>query len=118
MEGTDYIMEASTLGRKLFDIKVKGISGFENDLYEYRMLVTNIEEQDEAILVMRQINARIAILEDMLQYSGSTDAQLKKIDKLLTDFKELREQLAKKITYKDKYIGIVVNYPAIKGLDY
>ena len=82
------------------------------------MLITNIDEQDEAILVMRQLNARIAILEDMLQNPNASEYQKKKIDELCNNFRELREKLSKKVTYKDRYIGITVNYPAIKGLDY
>lgn len=106
------------LTKSMFNMKMKGITGFESDLYEYRMLITNIDEQDEAILVMRQLNARIAILEDMMQNLNATEQQKKKIDALCNGFRELREQLSKKVTYKDRYIGITVNYPAIKGLDY
>ena len=106
------------VGRKLFDMKMKGISSFENDLYEYRMTVTNIDEQDEAILVMRQINARLAILEDMLTNKDASENQKQKIFKLIDQFKELRDILSRKVTYKDRYVGVIVNYPAIKGLDY
>ena len=112
------IISEGVLTKNMFDMKMKGIIGFENDLYEYRMLIANIDEQDEAILVMRQLNARIAILEDMMRNPNATDTQRIKIDKLLDGFKEVREKLAKKVTYKERYVGIVVNYPAIKGLDY
>lgn len=114
----DMSLIESAVGKKLFSMKMKGISGFENDLYEYRMMVTNIEEQDEAIMLMRQINSRLSILEDMLENKNGNEAQVKKINKLIDGFKELREDLAKKVTYKDRFIGVVVNYPAIKGLDY
>lgn len=106
------------LTKSMFNMKMKSIASFESDLYEYRMLITNIDEQDEAILVMRQLNARIAILEDMLQNPNASEYQKKKIDELCNNFRELREKLSKKVTYKDRYIGITVNYPAIKGLDY
>lgn len=114
----DMSLIESVVGKKLFNLKMKGISGFENDLYEYRMMITNIEEQDEAIMLMRQINSRLAILEDMLENKNSNESQVKKINKLIEGFKEAREDLAKKVTYKDRFIGVVVNYPAIKGLDY
>lgn len=117
IEGASVVTEG-LVGRKLFDLKMKGIASFENDMYEYRMMITNIDEQDEAILVMRQINARLSILEDMLENKDASDTQKKKIFKLIDGFKELRETLSKKITYKDRFIGVVVNYPAIKGLDY
>ena len=82
------------------------------------MTVTNIDEQDEAILVMRQINARLAILEDMLTNKDASENQKQKIFKLIDQFKELRDILSRKVTYKDRYVGVIVNYPAIKGLDY
>lgn len=119
MEFDEYIvLEHNVLGKKIFDAKMNSIKSFEGDLYEYRMMVTNIEDHDEALLVMRQINARINILEDMRQNKECTGTRAEKIDKLIMQYRELRSDLAKKTTYKDRFIGLTVNYPAIKGLDY
>lgn len=119
MEFDEYIvLEHNVLGKKIFDAKMNSIKSFEGDLYEYRMMVTNIEDHDEALLVMRQINARINILEDMRQNKECTGTRAEKIDKLIMQYRELRSDLANKTTYKDRFIGLTVNYPAIKGLDY
>lgn len=115
----DYIiLEGNVLGKKVFDAKLNNIKSFEGDLYEYRMMITNIEDHDEALLVMRQINARINILEDMRQNKECTGDKADKLDKLINQYRELRSDLASKVTYKDRFAGLVVNYPAIKGLDY
>lgn len=106
------------IAKKFLDIKVSGTKGFENDLYEYRMMIKNIDEQDEAIMVMRQINNRITVLEDLLEDPNLSKSRFEKLENLLREYKELRSTLAKTITYKDRLIGVIVNYPAIKGLDY
>ena len=43
-------------------IKQNGIRSIEQDVYEYTMRIKNIEDENDALLLMRQINNRISIL--------------------------------------------------------
>ena len=112
------VLEGNVLGKAIYDIKFGGLKSFETDLYEYRMMVKNIEEQDEAIFLMRQINAHISVLEDMSRKEATSKYKSEKVNDLLDAYRELRTNLAKSVTYKDRFIGLNINYPAIKGLDY
>ena len=47
-------------------IKLDGLKSIEDDLYEYKMRIRNVETQDDALLLMRQINNRMAILDEYL----------------------------------------------------
>lgn len=99
-------------------LKVEGIDKFEGDYYDYNIMKNNVSDQDEALYLMRQINTRIGILSDVAEDTKLSEFQRKKYSKLLDKYMSLREELSKTIVYKDRFIGVVVNYPQTKGIDY
>ena len=60
-------------------------------------------------------NNNLSIIED---YLGSepdlSESKKEKLYKAQSDLLKLRSDLANKVTYKEKYFGIYVNYPDIK----
>lgn len=80
----------------------------EEDIYEFEMRIKNVEEEDDALLLMRQINTRIAVLDDYIYTNPEEDNShwLKVMDR----YQQLREQLAKKTTYSRKNYGIWTDY--------
>lgn len=97
-------------------IKQNGIRSIEQDVYEYTMRIKNIEDENDALLLMRQLNNRIAILEDYLSTENIEDRERDKIYKLLDKYYNLRETLTKKTVYKQKMYGLFADYNTLQKM--
>ena len=87
----------------------------EEDFYEYNMRIRNVEEENDALYLMRQINIRISLIEDYLNAGEDmSTSELKRWNDLLDKYRRLREELSNTMVYKAKNYGIFVNYPDIK----
>lgn len=98
-------------------MKIDGLKSIEDDLYEYKMRIRNVETQDDALLLMRQINNRMAILD---QYLMDNDDLPEKTEKHWRDVYEkyykLREELSDKSVYNKKMYGLFVDYNALQQM--
>ena len=114
------VNEAATLlhefkGLGLFrTLKQNGLRGIEDDLYEYKMRVKNVQEQSEAVYIMRCINSRLSILEDYLY----TEPNLKESDRsrwqgVIDAYRALRVELSKK-----RFLDADKNFNAFLNFDY
>lgn len=107
------ILEFKGLG--LFrTLKQNGLRGLEDDLYEYKLRVKNVQNQAEAIYIMRCINSRLSILEDYLM----TEPNLKESDRnrwqgVIDSYRVLRAELGKK-----KFVDADKNFNAFLNFDY
>lgn len=102
----------------LKQIKYKGIRSLEDDLYEYNMRIRNVEDEDDALYLLRNINTRIAIIDDYIAAEKLDEGERDRWLDLIEKFQKVRDQLAKKTVYRAKYTGIYVNYPEIKKNNY
>lgn len=112
------LLEFTKPNEKFREFKIKGLKGFESDYYEYNMIKRNITDQDEALYLMRQINTRISVIENYIETEQMSDSERTRWDRLYDKYITLRDELSSKLVYKDRFIGLQVNYPNIKGLDY
>lgn len=113
------VSDAIKFNKKFQEFKIKGLKGFESDYYEYMMIKRNVTDQDEALYLMRQINSRLSIIENFLDTETNiSESDRSRWTKLFDKYSDLRDNLASKLTYKDRFVGLQVNYPSIKGLDY
>lgn len=112
------VLEFTKPNEKFKEFKVKGLKGFESDYYEFNMIKRNVTDQDDALYLMRQINTRISVIENYLETETMSESERARWDKLFNKYITLRDELSSKLVYKDRFVGIQVNYPAIKGLDY
>lgn len=100
-------------------IRRGGLKGIEEDIYEYQMRIRNIETEDEAIVLMRQLNTRMSVLDDYLYNSENLDPrERERWEKLLHKYDILREELSKKTVYNHKQYGLWLDYnyaSAIEG---
>lgn len=94
-------------------IKYKGIRSFEDDLYEFNMRIRNIEDEEDALYIMRQINTRLAIIDDYVSTERLEEKEQQRWFNLMDKFQKLREDLSKKIVYKRQNYGLFVQYPEI-----
>lgn len=95
----------------IWQMKRNGIKSIEDDLFEYTMRVKNIETEDDAILLMRQINSRMSILEDYLRDEDDIDdIDKKRWEECYKQYVEIRDTLSKKTLYKRKQMGLWMDY--------
>ena len=95
---------------------IKNIRKFEQDLYEYKMRIRHVADEDDAYYLMRMVNTRISVIEDFLDHERLTEQEHKRWWDLLEKYYSLREELATTTTYRYDFSGsmLVVKYPEIK----
>ena len=103
-----YIMEAVKKKGLIGQIRLNGLKGIENDLYEFKIRIKNLETEDEAMYVLRQINARLTLLQDSLD--DMDDREYDRWYKVLEQYNTLREELANKPIWNRKRYGIWYDY--------
>lgn len=107
------------IGKKLSqmrsNMKYKGIRQLEDDLYEYNLRIKNVDEEQEALSILRDINTRMSIIDDYIMSEDLSDSQKKRWFDLMDKYRKLRDDLSKKTTYDDKYYGLFVKTPVVKS---
>lgn len=98
-------------------MKRNGLKSLEEDLYEYGMRLRNVETQDDAILLMRQLNSRMSILEDYINYEDLDDSERARWSDVYKKYQEIRAELSKKTVYNRKMYGLFVDYNALAQMD-
>lgn len=95
-------------------IQKKGLRGIEEDLYEFSIRIKNAETEDEAMLILRQMNTRMAVLDDYINYNEDiSERERKKCESVYERYFKLREELSKKMVYNKKNYGIWFDYNQI-----
>lgn len=97
----------------LHKFKYNTMKQFDEDYFEIAMRCKNVEEEDDAIYLMRKINTRVSIIDDYINTEKISPEDFKKWSKLLDKYKDLRDDLLKTTVYKGKQYGVFVNYPDI-----
>ena len=93
-------------------IQKKGLRGVEEDVYEYQMRIRNVEDELEAINILRQINTRMAMLEDWID-NNPEDVNIERYQKCYNKYDLLRDELTSKTTYTSKNYQIWFDYDAL-----
>ena len=97
-------------------IKYSGLKSLEDDIYEYRMRIKNVETENDAIYIVRQINNRMGIISDYLETEELSDMERERFFKLYDKYDGLREELSKKAIYSRKMYGLFVDYNALQQM--
>lgn len=98
----------------LRNMQRKGLYALEDDLYEYSLRIKNLESEIEALDLIRTINYKINILKEFISSNGD-DYDIERWNDLLEKYLHLREQLMKTQIYRDKYYGLFVEIPKVRG---
>lgn len=115
---SEAVVEEAVKGFSLFKgLKMNGLRSIEDDLYEYKIRVKNCEDQEEAMYTLRQINTRIAILEDYLSNTEVSESERERWMNVIMCFRELRSELAKRKIANKKSYGIFVDYDKIDQIN-
>lgn len=93
--------------------RIHNLRTVEDTYYELAMRVKNVEEEDEALYIMRQVNNCISIIEDYRSCRECDDYEIRQWEDVLKRFMELRQRLSDSVIYKNKNYGLFINYPDI-----
>lgn len=94
-------------------IRKSGLKSLENDLYEYEMRIKNIDDENSAILLMRQINSRMGIISDYIDEEKISETERKRWESLYERYGRMREKMTNKQVYSKKMYGLFVDYNAL-----
>jgi hypothetical protein len=98
------------LGNALNSFKISGLKGYENDYYELKFEANNVEDDDQALLLIARINSRMSVIADYLSTEENISAtQRIRWTKLLNEYNALRNQLASEKLRRNK-TRLYVNY--------
>ena len=107
--------EAKRRGGLIASLKYNGLRDIENDLYMFQLMAKNAETESEVLYALKQINARLAILDDYIR-ENPNDPEIDRWIAVKMEYIEIRDVLAKKKLRKRSY-GIFVDYDALDKLD-
>lgn len=110
-----FFNEAKRKGGLLASLKYNGLRDIENDLYEFQIRAKNAETESEVMYALKQINARLAILDNYIR-ENPDDPEIDRWIAVKIQYMDIRDALAKKRLHKRNY-GIFVDYDALDRLD-
>ena len=108
-------MEAKRRGGLLAYLKYSGLRDIENDLYEFQLRAKNSESEQEVLYALKQINARLAILDDYIR-ENPDDPDIDRWIGVKEEYMDIRDILAKKKLHKRNY-GVFVDYDVLDKED-
>lgn len=107
----------STISDKIKDRlrkhRLNNLKTIDSVYYELAMRIKNVEDEDDALYLMRQINNNIAVIEEYKNSKDCDEYEFDKWSQILVRFEALRDKLSSSIIYKNKNYGLFVNYPDI-----
>jgi hypothetical protein len=110
LQEASYILEDASNKISLTQrIQRSGLKSIEEDIFEYEMRIRNVEDEDDALFILRGINMRMSLLDDYLS-SDIDDKDRERWQRVFDRFDRLREELSKKTVYFRKNYGLWANY--------
>ena len=109
-EATDLLESVKKKNSLFRRLKVNGLRSIEDDLYEFRMRAKAAKTEDDAMYTLRQINTRLAILDDYIRYENIDDDERQRYIDIMNQYREVREFLSTKKVYNRKNYGIWYDY--------
>lgn len=117
------IDDSSILESVFDDVKLKyqsmtkkftmsSIKDIEEDYYDYAVTLQNVNDEDDALLILHRINSRMSVIDGVLNDDNPqiTDRERKAFVDLYQRYNQLRNDVVAKKVYKRNYRRIYVNY--------
>lgn len=99
--------------QKMKKARLNNLRTIDNTLYELSMQVRNVEDENDALYLMRQLNNSIAIVDEYKNSPDCDEYELASWNKLMDKLVQLRDKLSSTVVYRNKNYGIFVQYPDI-----
>lgn len=99
----------------LRDLRHMGIKNVEDDLYEYNIKMNMIDDNVEALDLLRTINIKINLIDSYVANSGNkmSDKEKERYFSIQRKYMTLRDSLVNQGSYDKKAYGLFVKYPKI-----
>ena len=107
-----------SIKRRMAKMRANTMRSLEDDYYELNMRIRNVEDEEDALYLMRQINTRIGLIDDYINSEDLSRQDVKRWTDTMDKFKRLRDELSSSLIYKNKSYGLYVAYPDIKENNY
>ena len=119
-----YRIDDSSILESVFDdVKLKyqsmtkkftmsSIKDIEEDYYDYAVTLQNVNDEDDALLLLHRINSRMSVIDGILNDDNPqiSDRERKAFADLYERYNKLRNDVVAKKVYKRNYRRIYVNY--------
>lgn len=116
IDDSDVISEGALkikIKEKMRKNRIDNMRMIDSNFYELAMRVKNVEDEEDALYIMRQINNNIAIIDGYIHNKDCDEYEKEEWLGVLKRFQAIRDDLSKSTIYKYKNTGIYVNYPDI-----
>lgn len=117
----DVVMESSgvmdtirlKMRERMRKSRLNSLRTIDSAFYELNMQIRNVEDENDALYMMRQINSNLAIIDEYKNSSDCDEYEKERWDQVMEKFMQLRDKLSRTAVYKSKNYGLFVNYPEI-----
>lgn len=112
----DATNEAKIIGSNFINkLKYSSLKRLEEDFYEFVIRINNIDNQLEAMDILRSINMRLTLIEEYIDQKGDALSKNEedKLRSLSQKYKDLRTTLIKKGQYDKHQYGLFIKYPDV-----
>ena len=98
---------------KLKKARLNNLRMIDSTFYELSMQVKNVEDENDALYLMRQINTNLSVIDEYRNSTDCDDYEKERWNAVYEKFMQLRDKLTDTVVYKNKQYGLFVNYPEI-----
>ena len=98
---------------KLKKARLNNLRMIDSTFYELSMQVKNVEDENDALYLMRQINTNLSVIDEYRNSTDCDDYEKERWNAVFEKFMQLRDKLTDTVVYKNKQYGLFVNYPEI-----
>ena len=98
---------------KLRKNRLNNLRTIDNTFYELNMQVRNVEDEADALYLIRQINNSMSVIDEYRNHKDCDEFEFKQWSNAYDRFSQLRDKLSDSIVYKNKQYGVFVAYPDI-----
>ena len=112
-----YLEESKRKNGLFAQLKYNGMRAIEDDFYEFMIMARNAETEQEVMYALKQINARLSILDDYIRNAELTEDEKKRWSELYSRYSGIREEIAKKKVYNRRNYGIFVDYNKLDSME-
>lgn len=116
----DAILESSNdngilakVKQRMRKARLNNLRTIDSTFYELNMQIRNVEDEEDALFLMRQINNSLSIIDEYRNSKDCDEYELDRWNDVMEKFTQLRNKLSSTIVYKNKSYGLFVNYPDI-----
>ena len=96
-------------------LDIKDIRELSQELAEFSIRVKACDEEDEALYIVRELNERISILDDIIYYSDASPEAVKQAVAVKQQYENVRKELTDKKIYGEKTYGLFTKIPVVKS---